>query len=506
MHSNKLDLLFVIDNGCGMKEEQANLAANSERFLANLLDSDVDFQIGIITPAVDPNGRHENSSDGALQTLDGDPSHKIIRSSWPHEQITDVFMQNVRLGTGGGAFPMGLEAMRLALSAELQNTPLEQGGNQGFLRSDSTLGIVFVSNWLECSHPKCEPSDETCIQENDPLFECRDKAHTLAPVDEYFDFLVDEDEGGTNDTLGIRGPEKINVAGIIGLRDVTQQSLCIRTKAGEVRELDVACWPIEPQDKVPPEALGDSGQIYDEDVDSKRAKFTVPASAHTFTAADQGKWVRITGATQQCNNGVWPIVGVEAGENAVWLQRNDDLWEEESGLLWEMGLSTGYAFEGQRYAELVNRFPRGRLASICSYDWEPVLASVSATYAPQFSVCLDGRPDRLEALLALNPYPQQACSAGLGELLAVEVDGEALPCGDADHPWYVGRDEAMCDTGPGYKLQFPVADEDARRRSCNDEPPGAQCFPLPGSRIRVQYVTSTDSSKVCPTMDYFGAE
>jgi len=492
-----LDILFVIDNSGTMREEQQNIAANFQRFADKIIESQADYQIGIITTDVE-------SGKGALQTKDGNPMHKIINQAgnegyWTDQMISNVFQQNIVMGTGGTSFEKGLEAVRLALSSEMQNKPLADGGNQGFLRDDSTLGIVFISDENDCSHPNCPVGDETCIGENDPLFECDDKSDTLTPVAEYYDFLVDEDAGGPVDTTGIRPPKKIIVAGIIGQRDETQQNVCIRTKQGEVRELDVACWPIDPTDKVPPEALGDNGRIYDENTTTKQAKFSVPPAAHTFTAADQGKWVRVTGANQQCNNGVWSIVGIEAGENAAYLQRSDDLWEEENGLFWEMGLSPGMATDSSRYAQLISMFPRGLVSTICTFEWDETLERLGATFTLQFHFCLGDPPAGLEDLLAQYANPEDACPA-IEELVKVKVNDVEIPCNDGTHPWYITQDMASCSAGSGYKVYFPTHDENARRQDCALETPtGGKglCYPKPGDKAEVFYLSQEGNSDRC---------
>ena len=127
--------------------------------------------------------------------------------------------------------------------------------------------------------------------------------------------------------------------------------------------------------------LGDSGRIYDEETEFKRASFSVPEGVHRFVPGDVDKMVRITGATQECNNGVWRVVGqvAIADENAVQLQRSDDLWEEESGLYWEMGYSPGMAFEGSRYADFIARFSRGLISTICTFEWDQTLEQLGAS-------------------------------------------------------------------------------------------------------------------------------
>lgn len=126
----RIDILWVVDNSPSMLQEQNDLAANFDSFIQFIDESDVDYQIGVISTDLDLAGHQ-----GQLQ---GNPTI-ITRDTQPDP--ASAFSQNIRVGTGGAGNERGLEAAYHALSE-----PLISGANAGFLRSDAALAIIFVSD------------------------------------------------------------------------------------------------------------------------------------------------------------------------------------------------------------------------------------------------------------------------------------------------------------------------------------------------------------------------
>jgi len=124
----RIDVLWVIDNSGTMYQEQDNLAQNFESFISIIEDSDVDYQIGVISTDMD-----KEDHSGKLQ---GTP--KIIQRG---PDARDQFAENVKVGTDGAGNERGLEAAFKALSE-----PLISGANSGFLREGAALAIIFVSD------------------------------------------------------------------------------------------------------------------------------------------------------------------------------------------------------------------------------------------------------------------------------------------------------------------------------------------------------------------------
>ncbi len=126
----QIDILWVVDNSPSMLQEQNNLAANFNSFIQFIDESEVDYQIGVISTDLDLAG-HQGQ-------LLGNP--KIITRQTQPDPAT-AFANNIRVGTLGAGHERGLEASFRALSE-----PLISGANAGFLRPDAALALIYVSD------------------------------------------------------------------------------------------------------------------------------------------------------------------------------------------------------------------------------------------------------------------------------------------------------------------------------------------------------------------------
>jgi len=110
------DILFVIDNSCSMSNEQAYIASNGKIFLDELLNKNVDFQIGVITTD-SPN-------------LQG----PILLPTTP--DLYQEFENQIDIGIYGSGIEKGLEMTEGAL-----------GGSFGsVMRNSALLSIILVSD------------------------------------------------------------------------------------------------------------------------------------------------------------------------------------------------------------------------------------------------------------------------------------------------------------------------------------------------------------------------
>ena len=168
--SNRLDLLFVIDDSASMGEEQALLAANFPRFIDELYNEEgdlPDLHIGVVSSDLgiapyelqqDQGDCLGDGKDGALlRGPDGvdcqitDASRYLVDTSdpdgairnYPDGQLAETFACMAQLGTNGCGFERHLEAMERALT--------DQPLNDGFLRDDAVLAIVFIADEDDCS-------------------------------------------------------------------------------------------------------------------------------------------------------------------------------------------------------------------------------------------------------------------------------------------------------------------------------------------------------------------
>ena len=121
------DILFIVDTSCSMTEEQSALSSNFRTLLDHVQNQGVDFHIAVTTTDVDAGGER-----GAF-------TGPIITPSTPDPD--GDFASAVLQGTNGSPIEQGLEAARLALSQPQLST-----NNAGFLRSDASLTIIFLSD------------------------------------------------------------------------------------------------------------------------------------------------------------------------------------------------------------------------------------------------------------------------------------------------------------------------------------------------------------------------
>ncbi|NJK89816.1 MAG: VWA domain-containing protein, partial [Myxococcales bacterium] len=166
------DVLFVIDNSGSMREEQENLAQNFQAFINELSGDEGDYRIAVIT--TDATGTNQCGVAGrecrgntnstfatefpfeflTQQVMcepyvpaasvscfipDSEGLRVISTTDLTPAEVVDSFQEIVNLGTCGAGRERGLDTMRLALG---QLT----GCNQGFLRDEANLVVVFVSD------------------------------------------------------------------------------------------------------------------------------------------------------------------------------------------------------------------------------------------------------------------------------------------------------------------------------------------------------------------------
>ena len=168
--SNKLDLLFVIDDSASMGEEQALLAANFPRFIDELYSDEgklPDLHIGVVSSDLGiapyelqqdqgdcigdgkdgallrgPDGADCGLTDATRFLVDSSDPDGVIRN-YPDGELAETFACMAKLGTNGCGFERHLEAMERALTGQ----PL----NDGFLRDEAVLAIDFIADEDDCS-------------------------------------------------------------------------------------------------------------------------------------------------------------------------------------------------------------------------------------------------------------------------------------------------------------------------------------------------------------------
>ncbi|MFN0248244.1 MAG: vWA domain-containing protein [Kofleriaceae bacterium] len=160
-----IDILFVIDNSKSMEDKQENLVANFPDFI-NVLQTIPgglpNVHIGVVTtdmgakatrdptPATGVSGCTGSGEDGRLRThpsisgsfiSDIDPGTGVRSKNYSGDLAT-VFRQLAKVGDTGCGFEQHLESMKRALT---------NPANNGFVRRDAYLAVIFIADEDDCS-------------------------------------------------------------------------------------------------------------------------------------------------------------------------------------------------------------------------------------------------------------------------------------------------------------------------------------------------------------------
>jgi hypothetical protein len=224
----KLDVLFVVDNSGSMRDEQLKVASELTAFVDALRVAGgvaQDIRVGVITTTVYLHALFDGSTvppyfyscanlpayctqSGKLQPVPDAASDGGILPNTGTQRVLDdedpefvaKFARLVQVGIQGSGQETPFEALRLALSPPLSETPVEQGGNAGFLRDGARLLIVIVTDEDDCSE-KLTPPQRSVVQVGQlpDRDYCTEGMNNLTPVSEYRRFLVEDvkDSDGT---------------------------------------------------------------------------------------------------------------------------------------------------------------------------------------------------------------------------------------------------------------------------------------------------------------------
>ena len=163
----KMDILFVIDDSGSMGEEQGNLAQNFPQFIQVLDDymttdgGGLDYRVAVTTTGRDldyviqpepipgfpiefpPIPFSENGDNGVMRQECGMSKRWIDGTDG---DVASTFSCVAEVGTGGPSLEMPLYTTQLALADRIAD-----GTNAGFLREDSLLGVIILTDEDDCS-------------------------------------------------------------------------------------------------------------------------------------------------------------------------------------------------------------------------------------------------------------------------------------------------------------------------------------------------------------------
>lgn len=151
LDKTKVDMIFVVDNSGSMEDEQAIIAKNFGSFIDKFEQKDIDYRIAVITTdVVDPlaDTTHWGSTifPGYISPSRGNFLSKYSGEKWLTKNSSNLgtkFRNNVQPGISGSGREQALNSLMYALS----DSKINSGGfNSGFLRSDSLLSVIVVSD------------------------------------------------------------------------------------------------------------------------------------------------------------------------------------------------------------------------------------------------------------------------------------------------------------------------------------------------------------------------
>jgi len=168
----QVDILWMIDNSGSMAAEQEKVADRFNQFFNQLIVSGVDYHIGVITSDPDDGGVLRTytgpsvnncagcrfiSRDVPCPNPDVDTTDLTAEADIENRLLSEcpaqlVFRKLIKVGVTGSAFEEGFTTASQAIGARVidQGTGFPDGiaptENDGFLRRDASLYLVFVSD------------------------------------------------------------------------------------------------------------------------------------------------------------------------------------------------------------------------------------------------------------------------------------------------------------------------------------------------------------------------
>jgi hypothetical protein len=225
--NGKLDLVLLVDNSNSMSEEQLALAEQLPRMARVLATGDLDgdgeqdfpalqsVRVGIIDPDMGSGGYPIMTcdepilGDDGLFQRSGNPELEGCDRSYPRfaeynddegPEALESFIEHVRcvaqMGIGGCGLEQQLEALLKAVTPSTSDirftggsTGHADGSNAGFLRDDSIVAMVVVTDEGDCSVADTDLFDPNRWDLGSLNTRCYEQPDMLHSVDRYIDGL-----------------------------------------------------------------------------------------------------------------------------------------------------------------------------------------------------------------------------------------------------------------------------------------------------------------------------
>ncbi len=142
--SNKVDVLFIVDNSVSMTPEQASIASKVQNLLS--LIQGMDYHVAVTN--TDPNSNANLGGDGRLMELDGMSGTKFVTNAISLGNANTALANTIQMGTTGSGNERGILITHRVIERALANSSSAEGQ---FLRTDAALSVVLISDEDECS-------------------------------------------------------------------------------------------------------------------------------------------------------------------------------------------------------------------------------------------------------------------------------------------------------------------------------------------------------------------
>jgi hypothetical protein len=179
----QVDVLFVVDNSESMDKVREEVKSAFDSFLLSLQDSETDFHIGVTTTDMDSTGEQGKLIE---YNYNGSPYRYITASLSSTERI-DIFSGMLDELVRDADEPPASTREKGLWAASQALTDVQYGGqsgdgayNQGFLRANAQLAIIFISDEEDCS-------DELFPLGGSDQSVCYTQYGDLTPVSEYIE-------------------------------------------------------------------------------------------------------------------------------------------------------------------------------------------------------------------------------------------------------------------------------------------------------------------------------
>ncbi len=183
---SKVDILWVIDDSSSMTETQSSLTTNFTSFISDFTSKNYDFQIAVTSvnayrAEADYNPLIGTDDPSLSEFRDGGSTNSgvfVITPDTP--DVINTFVTNATLGATGFSDERAFSSLE-----ETLNNPQ----NTGFIRDESFLAIIIVSNEDDISHDGNTPifDDGTCGGSPGCTHPSGNPA--LHPISRYTDYL-----------------------------------------------------------------------------------------------------------------------------------------------------------------------------------------------------------------------------------------------------------------------------------------------------------------------------